>query len=203
MMSNKSKDNQDLCSAFIQHIDKPLSSLDASKAETLFQTEEWKRITHRIDKLNYHRSAYTLRKNIDTIKQKLYNVPSFEPHSFYGFYNLDEDIPSLDRADKKHLSKVAYHQISVVDLHGCTLAQGYEKLKLALSQSRHKKSKVLKVITGKGRPNPEPESPTLKAIFPKWMQEPYFKLRVYKVRAAPKKHGGEGAFLVYLKLSEG
>ena len=108
-------------------------------------------------------------------------------------------ILDLDRIDKKQLPKLLSHHISVIDLHGYTLPLGYERLKAAFSHAIHRKARLLKVITGKGRPNPEPESPTLRAIFPKWMQEPLFNTNIIKIRKAPKEHGGEGAFLIYLK----
>lgn len=184
---------------FIQQLDQSMRTAKQRQEKTSPESEAWDHITHQINQLNHHRNAYIVKSQPHTIKQKPQQLIPSESYSFHGMYHLDEEVPNLDRDDKKHLSKVMSHQISVIDLHGCTLAQGYEKLRSALSHAIQKKSKILKVITGKGRPNPEPESPTLKAIFPKWMQEPYFKTKVYKVRMASIPHGGEGAFLVYLK----
>lgn len=201
-MTQKSKDDQKVWAEFIQQLDQSKSrASQRSETELAPESDAWERITHQISQLNHHRHTYSIKTPPLRVQQKRPNVSSYDKHSFHGLYNLDEEVPNLDRDDKKHLNKVMSHQISVIDLHGYTLAQAYEQLKFAISHALQKKSKILKVITGKGRPNPEPESPTLKAIFPKWMQEPYFKSKVYKVRIASIPHGGEGAFLAYLKYS--
>ena len=200
-MTNKSDDDMNAWAEFVRQLDQSQHTSKQCPDKTLVEREAWDHITQQIHQLNHHRNAYVAKSQSSTIKQKSHKLIFGEFQSFHGMYTLDENVPNLDRDDKKHLNKVMSHQISVVDLHGCTLVQGYEKLKWALSHAIQNKSKILKVITGKGRPNPEPENPTLKAIFPKWMQEPYFKTKVYKVRIASISHGGEGACLVYLKYS--
>lgn len=198
-MADKSKDDMYVWAEFIQQLDQTNASSKVLDGQNPPESGSWKQLTVQINSLNHHRDAYVLHSQPKHFKKKPPHILSQTTHVFQGVHHLDETVPHLDRDDKKHLTKVMSHQMSVVDLHGCTLAQGYEKLKLALSHALQKKSKILKVITGKGRPNPEPESPTLRSIFPKWMQEHYFKAKTYKVRMASIPHGGEGAFLVYLK----
>jgi DNA-nicking Smr family endonuclease len=151
-----------------------------------------------MDWVNQHRSAYAPKALPTSIRKKSQLLSTYEPLLFMTPSN-EMSFLELDRIDKKQLPKLISHHMSVVDLHGYTLPLGYERLKSAFTHALQRKARILKVITGKGRPNPEPESPTLRAIFPKWMQEPFFHSHSIKIRKAPPEHGGEGAFLIYLK----
>jgi DNA-nicking Smr family endonuclease len=194
----------DVWAAFIQHLDKPLSSQHkqpSPSSEVLTDTQDWKALTRHMDWVNQHRNAYAQKALPTSIRQKSQLLSTYEPQLFMTS-NSEVSILDLDRIDKKQLPKLLSHPMSVIDLHGYTLPLGYERLKAAFSHAIQRKTRLLKVITGKGRPNPEPESPTLRAIFPKWMKEPYFNTNIIKIRKAPKEHGGEGAFLIYLKQTK-
>lgn len=199
----------DVWAAFIQHMDNPVSSKPKqpsspskiSPSEVSQDTQDWQALTHHMDWVNQRRDAYTKKSPPTSIKQKSQLLTRYEPQLFMAS-SSEISILDLDRIDKKHLPKITSHHMSVIDLHGYTLPLGYERLKAAFSHAIHRKARLLKVITGKGRPNPEPESPTLRAIFPKWMQEPFFHTKIIKVRKAPAEYGGEGAYLIYLKQTQ-
>lgn len=190
----------DVWTAFIQHMDKPETSKHKQPSSNALHsdTKSWQDLTRHMDWVNQRRNDYVSKEFPTAIKKKSQLLSTYEPQLFMA-PNQDISILDLDRIDKKQLPKLTSHHISVVDLHGYTLPRGYEQLKAAFSHAIHRKARLFKVITGKGRPNPEPESPTLRAIFPKWMQEPYFNTHIIKIRKAPAEHGGEGAFLIYLK----
>lgn len=189
----------DVWAAFIQHMDKPDTAKHTQPlSDAPVDTQDWQALTRHMDWVNQHRNAYAKKSLPTSIKQKSQLLSTYEPQLFMT-PSSEISILDLDRIDKKQLPKLTSHHMSVVDLHGYTLPLGYERLKAAFSHAIQRKARLLKVITGKGRPNPEPESPTLRAIFPKWMQEPFFNTKIIKIRKAPSEHGGEGAYLIYLK----
>lgn len=192
----------DAWTAFIQHLDKPTASKHKQpSANAPSDTQDWQALTRHMDWVNQHRDAYAKKSLPTSIKQKSQLLSSYEPQLFMA-PSSEISILDLDRIDKKQLPKITSHHMSVIDLHGYTLPLGYERLKAAFSHAIQRKARLLKVITGKGRPNPEPESPTLRTIFPKWMQEPFFNTKIIKIRKAPSEHGGEGAYLIYLKQTK-
>lgn len=162
-------------------------------------SEEWNKLIQRMDWVNHKRDQYIAKQSSTPIKEKtvIFSLPASE--CFTLPVNIEETVLSLDRIDKKYLKKLGLHHIAVVDLHGYTLRLAYERLKTAFQSAQQQKAKILKVITGKGRANPESENPTLRQIFPQWMKEIYFQSFLIKVRKAPIEEGGDGAFLVYLK----
>jgi len=79
-----------------------------------------------------------------------------------------------------------------VDLHGLTLAENAQSAGLRL---------VL-VITGKGRMMHEPVPRPIGALrhqVPHWLRLPPLSQAVQQVAEAHLKHGGTGAFYVYLR----
>jgi DNA-nicking Smr family endonuclease len=200
VMTKKANDF-DLWTAFTRLFDTPKLSKSIPPIATPEKSSEapdWFAFTHHMDWVNQHGNTYIPKTTPASIKQKKQLISTYPPQLFLSS-TTEASILELDRIDRKQLPKLTSHHMSVVDLHGYTLPLGYERLKSSISQATQRKSRILKVITGKGRPNPEPESPTLKVIFPKWMQEPFFATKIIKVRKASPDHGGDGAFLIYLK----
>ncbi|SPH23527.1 hypothetical protein DEA8626_02591 [Defluviimonas aquaemixtae] len=91
-----------------------------------------------------------------------------------------------------------------LDLHGMTLAEAHpELIRFVLSAQAHGKRLVL-VITGKGRrgadPGPIPERiGILRHQVPHWLAQPPLGGVALQVLPAHQKHGGAGAFYVYLR----
>jgi DNA-nicking Smr family endonuclease len=199
-MTKKTNDF-DLWTAFTKLFDKPKLSKNVppiATPEKSLDAPDWVVFTNHMDWLNQHGNTYVPKVTPVSLKQKKQLISTYHPQMFLSS-TTEASILELDRIDRKQLPKLTSHHMSVIDLHGYTLPQGYERLKAAFSQAIQRKSRILKVITGKGRPNPEPESPTLKVIFPNWMQEPFFSNKTIKIRKASPEHGGDGAFLIYLK----
>ena len=91
-----------------------------------------------------------------------------------------------------------------IDLHGLTLASAHPRLtRFILDAHAHGKRLVL-VITGKGRDSdahgPIPiRRGVLRHQVPSWLTTPPLGAVVLDIRTAHLKHGGEGAYYVYLK----
>ena len=94
-----------------------------------------------------------------------------------------------------------------LDLHGLTQSAAHRALATFLRGAQARGLRLLLVVTGKGKRD-EPDVPfemgggkrgVLKAMTPRWLAEPDFAPFVADVRPAHRKHGGDGAFYVYLR----
>ncbi|KRW95523.1 Smr/MutS family protein [Paracoccus sp. MKU1] len=91
-----------------------------------------------------------------------------------------------------------------IDLHGMTLAVAQPVLTRFLLQARAEGRRLVLVITGKGREGgpdaPLPVRPgALRHNVPHWLHMPPLNTVVLQVRPAHRRHGGEGAYYVYLR----
>lgn len=91
-----------------------------------------------------------------------------------------------------------------IDLHGLTLAQAHPRL-CGFIQSAHGQGKrLVLVVTGKGKagtgtgPIPERRG-VLRHQVPHWLLSPPLGTIVMQVTPAHLKHGGDGAYYVYLR----
>lgn len=159
----------------------------------------WQALTYSVDVQNTHRDSY-VSSEVDASKVKLKPTP-YTPinasSTVVPLYNQEVTATSLDRFEKKQYLKLGVNNIIEVDLHGYTLAQAYERLKLSIQIAAAQQKKILKVITGKGKS--QNNAPTIKNSFMRWMSEAFFSQYVFKIRQAPVTDGGEGAFLIFLK----
>lgn len=91
-----------------------------------------------------------------------------------------------------------------IDLHGMTVAEAHPELINFILTSAQRQMRLVLVITGKGRAkhtdSPIPERVgVLKQSLPMWLNQPPIKQVVLDVSVAHQKHGGGGAFYVYLR----
>lgn len=89
-----------------------------------------------------------------------------------------------------------------LDLHGMTLAVAQPELQDFILSCHTRGLRLVLVITGKGRGNhgPLPTRPgALRHHVPIWLQQPPLSRVVMQVTAAHLRHGGEGAYYVYLR----
>ncbi len=91
-----------------------------------------------------------------------------------------------------------------IDLHGMTLNIAQPVLTRFLLQARAEGRRLVLVITGKGREGgpdaPLPVRPgALRHNVPHWLHMPPLNQIVLQIRPAHRRHGGEGAYYVYLR----
>ena len=91
-----------------------------------------------------------------------------------------------------------------IDLHGMTLNIAQPVLTRFILQSRAEGRRLVLVITGKGREGgpdaPLPVRPgALRHNVPHWLHMPPLNQVVLQIRPAHRRHGGEGAYYVYLR----
>ncbi len=110
----------------------------------------------------------------------------------------------MDRKAHQRMSRGRLTPEARIDLHGMTLAQAHPALvRFVLGAVDHGKRLVL-VITGKGRPGPDdgpiPQRPgALKRQVPLWLHQAPLAPHVLQIAEAHLRHGGAGAYYVYLR----
>lgn len=95
-----------------------------------------------------------------------------------------------------------------IDLHGMTLSEAHPMLVDFVTSAHARGLRLLLVITGKGRGSDrEDHGPipirrgVLKQQVPGWLTAPPLGPLVLEIREAHQKHGGGGAYYVYLRRS--
>lgn len=93
---------------------------------------------------------------------------------------------------------------SRIDLHGMTLDRAHGALTHFILNGQASGHRLVLVITGKGlREDPYDPIPrrrgVLKSQVPLWLQMPPLAQAVLQVSPAHRKHGGDGAYYVYLR----
>lgn len=93
-----------------------------------------------------------------------------------------------------------------LDLHGMTLAEAHPALRSFVLSEHAAGSRLVLVITGKGKlkdyeaPMPVRQG-VLRHQVPQWLRLPPLAQVVLQVTPANQRHGGEGAYYVYLRRS--
>lgn len=91
-----------------------------------------------------------------------------------------------------------------LDLHGMTLAEAHPELVRFILNAQAGGLRLVLVITGKGKPRDEggpipQRTGILRHQVPLWLHQPPLGPAVLQVTEAHLKHGGSGAYYVYLR----
>lgn len=111
----------------------------------------------------------------------------------------------MDPHTHRRLRKGKLTPESRIDLHGMTLASALPALTLFILRARDSGQRLVLVITGKGRgggtdPGPLPTRPgALRHSVPHWLHMPPLSSAVAQVLPAHDRHGGGGAYYVWLR----
>ena len=111
------------------------------------------------------------------------------------------------RMDAKRFGKLKRGKVTPearIDLHGLTLAQAHPRLTGFILDAQAQGKRLVLVITGKGRPGsgdgPIPtRTGALKHQVPQWLRMAPLAPLVLQVTQAHIRHGGAGAYYVYLR----
>lgn len=93
---------------------------------------------------------------------------------------------------------------ATIDLHGMTLAQAQPALIGFILRAQGQGKRLVLVITGKGKAVPD-EGPIpvrrgiLRHAVPQWLRSPPLAQAVLQISEAHARHGGGGAYYVYLR----
>ena len=92
----------------------------------------------------------------------------------------------------------------ILDLHGMTLETAFPALSSFISRAHSTQKRLVLVITGKGK-NTDPgyavpqRNGVLRSQVPIWLKEPRLSSLILQIERAHHKHGGLGAFYIYLR----
>ena len=111
------------------------------------------------------------------------------------------------RMDAKAFGRMSRGRIAPearIDLHGMTLAEAHPELIRFVLNAQGAGMRLILVITGKGKPGSEdgpiPRRPgVLRQQVPQWLRQVPLGPAVLQVAEAHQRHGGSGAFYVYLR----
>ena len=87
-----------------------------------------------------------------------------------------------------------------IDLHGMTLDRAHPALTRFILSAQSSGKRLVLVITGKGKARDDGGPiPVLRHQVPQWMSMPPLSSAILQVTQAHLKHGGGGAYYVYLR----
>lgn len=114
---------------------------------------------------------------------------------------LNMDAKSFGKMTRGKLSPEAR-----IDLHGMTLAEAHPELTRFIHKAHVAGLRLVLVITGKGKPGvdtgPMPRrTGILRQQVPHWLHQPPLGALILQVTEAHLRHGGGGAYYVYLRRS--
>lgn len=113
----------------------------------------------------------------------------------------------MDRRNFERLRKGKMRPDARLDLHGMTAAEAHSELTAFIHRSHSAGKRLALVITGKGNSSRQEESimPTRQGILrhslPHWLNRADLKPKILEITPAHAKHGGGGAYYVYLRRS--
>lgn len=110
----------------------------------------------------------------------------------------------MDYGTHKRMTRGKLKPEARIDLHGMTLSEAHPALITFIFHSHEMERRLVLVITGKGkdrdRGGPIPiRRGILKHQIPNWLTSPPLGAMVLDIREAHQRHGGGGAYYVYLK----
>lgn len=112
--------------------------------------------------------------------------------------------PNMDKRNFDRLKKGKLRVDGKIDLHGMTLAQAHPALNAFVHDAHMSGKRLLLVITGKGKSGRDDGIiPVLRGVLkhqvPQWLNMMPLAPMVLQVTQATQKHGGTGAYYVYLR----
>ena len=191
----------------------------APKSVSQEDLEVWKKITIQLKR---NKPEVLIKKNISGLKIKkssksLPKAPELKPFIIGEkvlkkekiiLPNFHEDnkinSPNMDKKNFKKLVKGKMEIEGTIDLHGLTADQAKIKLITFINHSYSLGKRLIIVITGKGKHKgfdefQRPINGVLRQNLPEWLSGPSVSNKVLQVTQAQPKHGGAGAFYVYLR----
>jgi len=133
---------------------------------------------------------------------------SHAPHPAHPARSLSETLSHapvrMDHSAHKKMVRGKLKPEARIDLHGMTLAQAHPALTGFILTAYDSGKRLVLVITGKGKDrdsgDPIPiRRGVLRHQVPGWLHAPPLGALVLEVREAHLRHGGGGAYYVYLK----
>lgn len=115
--------------------------------------------------------------------------------------------PAQRKADPARIRRVARERLPIeatLDLHGMTQDHAYTALQAFLENAYRQQRRTVLIITGKGKPRPgeSGREGVLRRRFLQWA-ETSFRPWISSLTEAHQRHGGGGAFYVFIRKKKG
>lgn len=113
--------------------------------------------------------------------------------------------PIADRGAERRVRRGHIEIAAKLDLHGFDQSGARAALEIFLWRCAGQGARVVLVVTGKGmrRGRGEPQPGVLRSQTPLWLAAPAMRPIVAGYASAHAKHGGEGAYYVFLRRQAG
>jgi DNA-nicking Smr family endonuclease len=117
---------------------------------------------------------------------------------------LDRAHPNMDRRRFDKMLRGRLDPEARLDLHGMTSERAHSALRAFILAAHAEGMRLVLVITGKGREGdgdalaPQRHG-VLRHSLPHWLAQPPLRAKVLQLAPAHLKHGGGGAYYVYLR----
>ena len=116
-----------------------------------------------------------------------------------------QNSPNMDRRNYQRLLRGKLEIDATLDLHGLTADQARNQVYIFINNSCRAGKRLLLIITGKGNKKTidefgRPRSGILRSGVPEWLKSSDMVLQVTQAHG---KHGGSGAYYVYLRRKRG
>ena len=146
-------------------------------------------------------------------KKKVNNVNLKDPDNYFkgrtirpSFVNKGSTAQTLKMDSKLHnkLRQGKLRPESTLDLHGLNLAQAQPILTKFVLSAHGRGLRLILIITGKGKNSEDNDviprrKGILKAAVPNWLAMEPLSSKILQTTNAHVKHGGGGAFYIYLR----
>lgn len=149
----------------------------------------WDEYIKNIKKL---KKTLTKSRVIDINKECSYNQVLVNFQIDYSELILGSRL-GVDSSTVKLMDSGNYQIDAVLDLHGYSIENAYAALENFILSQYRDKSRMLIIITGKGKEN------SIRSNLPHWLNSHPIRSCVLRFNYAHRKHGEKGAFYVLLK----
>lgn len=105
---------------------------------------------------------------------------------------------SIDRRTEQKLKRGQIPVDITLDMHGMIQVDAHQALTRTVMQAASKGQRLILVITGKGLRSKEPGG-ILRKKLKDWCGTPPLSHVILKIIPAPRHHGGDGAYYLYLR----
>ena len=184
------------------------------------EEELWRKATEKTDQIRFNKLVKS-DNFVTPIKISNLEKPKvdFVPKTFSGLVNkqlfhldlamsVSEQVAgrkiSMDRKAYARLMRGKLRPEGKIDLHGMTLERAHPVLTSFILSAQSQGKRLVLVVTGKGKQRddggPLPvRIGVLRHQVPQWLNNPPLSLAILQVTQAHVRHGGGGAYYVYLK----
>lgn len=165
----------------------------------------WKNFIQEVKPLNKDKTQFIKKSKENLLKSKLDNGSSLEISNYLieNDFNSYKDDNSVDKNIIKKLRRGQIRIESKLDLHGFKYKEAKEKVLYFIESSFNEEKRLLLIITGKGQrlgiESGWKGQGILKNSLPQWLSHNVLRKKISWSCKAPANHGGDGAYIVYLR----